>query len=639
MNRILIVDDEPVILSMLKKILAREDRIFVTAESAVQALRLAREMPSVEVALVDKNLPDRTGLDVARELKHLHTDIEVILLTAYASLDSAIEAVKVGAFDYIQKPLEDFDDLSLKVQNAAEKVRLKREQRRLLDRYAESEERYRGVFQASSDAIIVCDAQSGMIHDANLAAQRLYGYSSQEFSQVTVSALGVPLEMPQESNGVPLTQFHTRRDGSRVPVEVSYGQFVFQKKVVRILAVRDTAERGRAEEERRMLERQLRHAQKMDAIGRLAGGIAHDFNNLLTVVVGNGELLANELGEGDKRTERAREILQAAQRGASLTRQLLGFSRKKAAKLEPVDLNQVVADFQKILRRTIGENIELTVIPSPDLGYALADADQMGQVLLNLALNARDAMGSCGELVIETSKVDLTCGTATLQSGLAPGHYVMLAVSDNGSGMPKEVLDRLFEPFFTTKEPGKGTGLGLATVYAIVRQAGGAVRVYSKTGMGTTFKVYLPLLSKIASKPEKIVQSLSVRKGQGETILVAEDESGVRNVICQVLQRNGYGVLQASNGKEALELAVNYNASIHLLLADIVMPYFSGRDLANMLSKKKPEIPVLYMSAYAEKAAYQHGLVQASEMFLQKPFNEETLLRKIGQMLELNEHS
>ena len=634
MNKILIVDDEPVILTVLKGILAKPDREFVCAETAAQALSLAGQAASLEVALVDKNLPDRTGLEVARELKHLHPDVEVILLTGYASLDSAIEAVKVGAFDYIQKPIEDFDDLSLKVQNAAEKVRLKREQRRLLDRFAESEERYRGVFQASSDAILVYDSDLGRVHDANLAAVKLYGYPREELVALTVDRLGV--RVPVGGPGEPATQRHRRKDGSAFPVEVAFGQFLFQRRAMRIVAVRDVTERERAEKERRALEEQVRHAQKMEAMGRLAGGVAHDFNNVLTVVCGNAELLVGDgPADADRVRERAREILDAARRGASLSRQLLDLSRKKATRREPLDLNAVVTDLQKMLRRTLGEDLELLVSQESDLGRAMADADQMGQVLLNLALNARDALAGKrqGKLVIETHNADLLDPAGTFQAGLPAGRYVMLAVSDNGCGMGPEVKERLFEPFFTTKEPGKGTGLGLATVYAIVQQAGGTVRAYSEPGVGTTFKVYLPRVDDAAPKSVPAPQP-PPRRGRGETVLVVEDDDAVRALVRRVLTRHGYVVLEGSGGREALAAARAPAGPVDLLVSDLVMPQMSGRDLAETLAAERPGLAVLFMSAYAEYAVLQHGLVANRDSFVAKPFTEEVLLRQIARTLD-----
>ncbi|MGI5863567.1 MAG: response regulator [Myxococcales bacterium] len=630
MNRILLVDDEPVILTVLKEFLTGPERELLLAGTAAEALGVAVAASSIEVALVDKNLPDRSGLEVARELKHLHPDAEVILMTAYASIDSAIEAVKVGAFDYISKPITDFDDLVLKVQIAADKVRRKRDQRRLLDQFAESEERYRGAFHGSPDAIIVCCAETGEIRDANEAAEQLYGRSCVELRGLRIQDLRAA---PRARGGASSHEEHLRSDGATFPAEVSQGDFVTQGVPMRVLTVRDITERLRLEEERALLDEQLRQAQKMEAIGRLASGVAHDFNNVLTIVLGNAELLLDELGLDDARVERVREIHEASQRAACLTRQLLTFSRKKVAQLESLDLNRVVRDIERMLRRVISENIELVVALDPELWPCRADADQMGQVLLNFAVNARDAMPSGGKLVIETSNVTFDGREGLLQAGLEAGRYVRLAVTDNGCGMDPRVMSRLFEPFFTTKEAGKGTGLGLATVYGIVQQSGGTVRAYSETGEGTTFKVYLPVAGG-RMQTEPAPKPVAARKGQGETVLVAEDEPGVRAIIRRVLVRNGYRVLEAGDGLEALSTALGHAGPIDVLVTDLVMPKLSGAELAERLQQVRPNLKILFLSAYPEQAVVEHGRISGPDAFLSKPFNEESLAASVGALFE-----
>ncbi len=631
MNRILLVDDEPVILTVLKEFLAGPERELVLAGTAAEALGVAVAASSIEVALVDKNLPDRSGLEVARELKHLHPDVEVILMTAYVSLDSAIEAVKVGAFDYIAKPITDFDALVLKVQTAADKVRRKRDQRRLLDQFAESEERYRGAFHGSPDAIVVCRADaSGEIRDANEAAELLYGRSRAELRGLRIQDLRAP---PRSGGGEPAHEEHRRSDGTTFPAEVSQGEFASQGVPMRVLTVRDITERLRLEQERTLLDEQLRQAQKMEAIGRLASGVAHDFNNVLTIVLGNAELLLEELGPADARVERVREIVEASRRAACLTRQLLTFSRKKVARLEILDLNRIVRDIERMLRRVIGENIELVVSLDAGLWPSRADADQMGQVLLNFAVNARDAMPGGGKLIIETANVVFDGLEGLLQAGLEAGRYVRLAVSDNGCGMDPRVMSRLFEPFFTTKDAGKGTGLGLATVYGIVQQSGGTVRAYSETGQGTTFKVYLPVAdgqAQLEPPPKPVTR----RKGQGETVLVAEDEPGVRAIIRRVLTRHGYRVIEAGDGLEALSTALGHAGPIDVLVTDLVMPKLSGAELAERLQQVRPNLKILFLSAYPEQAVVEHGRISGPDAFLGKPFNEESLAASVGALFE-----
>ncbi len=630
MPRILLVDDESAILAMLEGILAAPDREFLLAGTAAQAEELAAKAGSVEVALVDKNLPDRSGLEVARALKRLHPDVEIILLTGYASLDSAIEAIQVGAFDYLEKPIEDFGDLALKVQNAADKVRLKREQRSLLERYAESEERYRGVFQATSEALLVADAETGRIQDANPAAERIYGYLRSELCQLDLSRLRAQgdLHPPAAASAA---ETHLRKDGSPFAAEVSCGQFLFHRQRTRIWSVRDVSERAKAEQERRALEEQVRHSQKMDAIGRLASGVAHDFNNLLTVILGNTELVLGGHGSPSLLHERLKEVQEAGVRAAALTRQLLAFSRKKEAQLVSLDLNAAMADMQKMLRRMIGENIELAVVPAPGLWRARADADQVGQVLLNLAVNARDAMPQGGKLLLETANVELD-GHSVGPQGLSPGRYVRLAVTDNGIGMSPEVRKRIFEPFFTTKEPGKGTGLGLATVWSIAQRAGGAVSVYSEERVGTTFKVYLPA-TEASSMAASQVELEPPRRGQGEQVLLAEDNDAVRAMVGRVLIAHGYRVIETRNGEEGTRALSSAPTKIDLLITDAVMPRRSGRDLAAAARAAFPGIRVLFVSGYAEHAAVELGHLGQGEAFLSKPFAGRALLAKVGELL------
>ncbi len=624
MHRILIVDDEPAIVSVLCAILADPGREFLTAGTAEQALARILAAPCIDVAILDKNLPDRPGLQVGLALRARHPEAEFILLTGYASLGSAIEAVRAGAYDYVQKPVDDFDALNLKIINALEKVRLKREGASLLARLQESEQRYRGVFEAASDALLLVDAESGAIQDANAAAMRLYGYSHEELTGHTLAALEAP--------SAPGPARHLRADGAAVPVEVTQGKLAWAGRAIRVLAVRDIGERMRTEQERSTLEANLRQVQKMDAMGRLAGGVAHDFNNLLTVILGNSDLLIAGDDPDEHRGDRIREIAEAASRAAALTRQLLTFSRKKPPRLDPVSLNAVVLEMTRILDRTLGERVQLVQSLAPDLWRAVADADQLSQVVLNLAVNARDAMPDGGKLILETANVELG-REGEVQAALMPGRYAMLAATDSGTGMSAEVKERLFEPFFTTKEPGKGTGLGLATVYGIVKAAGGGLAVHSELGRGTTMKVYLPASERGASAVR--ARALQPpRAGRGELVLVAEDQASVRSLVARMLAGNGYQVLEAGDGVEALAIARSQSAHLGALVADLFMPRMSGRDLARQLGALNPKLKVLYISAWSEQAALQCGHCEPGEDLLAKPFNEDQLLRRVGALFE-----
>ena len=384
--------------------------------------------------------------------------------------------------------------------------------------------------------------------------------------------------------------------------------------------------------ERERLEEQLRQAQKMEAVGRLAGGIAHDFNNLLTIVTGYSQLLLERLDPSDALSGSVNEIRKAADRASSLTRQLLAFSRRQVLLPQVLDLNAVVGNVEKMLRRLIGEDIELATVLDPELGRVKADPGQIEQVIMNLAVNSRDAMPQGGKLTIETANVELDGEYLRRHVSVTPGPYVLLALSDTGCGMDEETQEHIFEPFFTTKEKGKGTGLGLATVYGIVKQSDGYIWVYSEPQRGTTFKVYLPRIADAVPAPET-PEPASLPVGS-ETILVVEDEEAVRPLVEGVLKSRGYKVLIASGGDEALKICADAPPPIHLLLTDVVMPKMGGVELAQRLAALHPETRVLYMSGYTDAGIIHNGLLNPSSAFLQKPFTPDDLARKVREVLD-----
>ncbi|HXF96086.1 MAG TPA: ATP-binding protein [Gemmatimonadales bacterium] len=385
--------------------------------------------------------------------------------------------------------------------------------------------------------------------------------------------------------------------------------------------------------ERRRAEERLREAQKMEAIGRLAGGVAHDFNNVLTAIFGYVELMFEDLAEHNPARRDLEEIRKAAQRAAGLTRQLLAFSRQQV--LDPVVLsvNELVEDIDKMLRRLVGEDVELRVSLARDAGNVRADAVQLQQVLMNLVVNARDAMPTGGKLLIETANAELAQQYADGDRLVAPGPYVMLAVSDTGVGMDAGIRARIFEPFFTTKERGRGTGLGLSTVYGIVKQSGGYIWVYSEPGRGTTFKVYLPRVDAPAQVPARAAE-VGGSPGGSETILLAEDDELLRPLARGLLQKLGYTVLEAKNADQALAMGRDRGGAIDLLVADVVMPGGSGRELATRLAEARPGLKVLYMSGYTDDAIVQHGMLEPGLHFLQKPFTPSVLARKVREVLD-----
>jgi PAS domain S-box-containing protein len=384
--------------------------------------------------------------------------------------------------------------------------------------------------------------------------------------------------------------------------------------------------------EQRHLEEQFRQAQKMEAVGQLAGGIAHDFNNLLTAILGNTQLLLRDLPPGDVKRGDVEEIRKASERAASLTRQLLAYSRRQMLQPEVLDLNVVVADLDRMLRRLIGEHIALATVLAQDLGRVRADPNQIEQVLVNLAVNARDAMPGGGKLTIETSNAELDEHWASEHLGAHAGSYVMVAVTDTGTGMEPAVRAHLFEPFFTTKEVGKGTGLGLATVYGIVKQSGGYISVYTEPGHGTSFKVYLPRLA-VTGAPAPAPPVRSAARGS-ETVMVVEDEAAVLSLSRRALEAQGYVVLAASDGAAALRILERHGGPIDLLLTDVVMPGISGRELAEQLTARRPGVRVLYMSGYPGDAVVQQGTLAPGSAFLQKPFSPDGLARKVRDVLD-----
>ncbi len=398
-------------------------------------------------------------------------------------------------------------------------------------------------------------------------------------------------------------------------------------------ALRESREAGtRAEEDLRRVEDQLRQAQKMEAIGRLAGGVAHDFNNLLAVILSYSSLMAQDLRADDPMRAEVDEITHAAERAAGLTRQLLAFSRQQVLSPRVVDINECVTGLTRMLQRVIGEDIELLFRPAQELRPVFVDPSQIEQVILNLVVNARDAMPRGGKLSIESANVELDESYAREHLGVKPGAYVMLSVSDTGCGMDRATQARIFEPFFTTKEQGKGTGLGLSTVFGIVKQSGGSIFVYSEPGVGSTFKIYLPPSSdEVRAQPDERAQ----KKSHGhETVLLVEDEEQVRRLARTILKRGGYRVLEAADAGDALTLSGLTEEPIDLLLTDVVMPHVSGRELAERLTAARPGLRVLYMSGYTDDAVVRHGVLHAEAAFVQKPFTPHSLLAKVRELLD-----
>jgi len=496
------------------------------------------------------------------------------------------------------------------------------------------------VISTSPVAIYSVDLK-GNVRTWNVAAERIFGFS---LTEVINHQLPV---IPPESMEDHLSRLANaaqgevpgnyeakllRKTGSRIDVSI-WSSFLRDATGVVTGVLFIAADNT----ESKRLEEQFRQSQKMEAVGRLAGGVAHDFNNLLTVITGYGQMMMDALPRGEEQ-EDLQEILRAADRASALTKQLLAFSRQQIVQPKVIDLNLLVADMDKMLRRLMGEDIEIGFHAAPEPAYVRIDPGQAEQVIVNLAVNARDAMPNGGKLTIETQVVHIDSRFARLRPAMVPGEYVLLAVCDNGSGIGAETLLHLFEPFFTTKEVGRGTGLGLSTSYGIVKQNQGDISVYSEPGIGTTFKIYLPRIMEGAKVSLATGTSRDQLRGN-ETVLVVEDEAGVRRVIVEMLEQQGYRVLTAENGEVAVELCRRDHHPIHLLITDVIMPRMSGRELADHLSALLPGLKVLFVSGYTDHAIIHHGVLEPGTHFLQKPFTPHTLAGKVREVLNSEKRS
>ena len=489
------------------------------------------------------------------------------------------------------------------------------------ERLRESEQRFRAMTESAVDAVVTADAR-GDIVSWNRGAQAIFGFTADE-------VLGTPLVLlfPDRYVGRdPASTPHgLTKDEREIPIEVSVATWETRQGAFRTAIIRDVSER-------KELEEQVRQAQKMESVGRLAGGVAHDFNNLLMVIGGYVQLLSLQLGREHAAQEKLGMIQQAAGHAAELTRQLLAFSRKQVLEPKILDLNVVVAEVAPMMRRLIGEHIELVHAPTPGLGRVEADPGQITQIILNLAVNARDAMPSGGKLTLQTANVELDETHAHRHGDTRPGPYAMLAVTDTGTGMDEETRSHIFEPFFTTKEAGRGTGLGLATVYGIVKQSNGTIHVDSEPGRGTTFMIYLPRVD--ATPDTTTSEGISEEVGGTETVLLVEDNEMVRAFACEVLRGRGYTVLEAHHGNDALDITQRYHGAIDLLLTDLVMPEMGGRELATRLTPTRPRMKVLYMSGYPADTGLDPTALDEHESYITKPVSADGLLRKVRGVLD-----
>jgi two-component system, cell cycle sensor histidine kinase and response regulator CckA len=504
-----------------------------------------------------------------------------------------------------------------------------------LTRLEESEARYRLLFDRNPAPMWVYDRTTLEFLEVNAAAIDHYGYSREEFDRMSIMDIRPPDEQDRlrvylaTATAAELTFFagrHLRKDGSIIDVEIRSHGLDMPGRAARLVMSTDVTERTK-------LQEQLLQSQKMEAIGQLAGGIAHDFNNLLTVVTGYSSILLSDLPADNVIRGDVQQIQSAAERATALTRQLLAFSRRQVLQPRVFDLNILIGEIGRMLRRLVREDIQIVAQLSPELWHINADPHHVEQVIMNLALNSQDAMPSGGRILIETSNVVLDEEHSYLHAEAKPGAYAVLSCTDTGAGMAPEIRTRVFEPFFTTKPKGKGTGLGLATVYGTVKQSGGYISVYSEPGRGTTFKIYFPSDDSPAEvEPKFSLETELADAESGMTILVADDEDAVRKAVCRILIRFGYKVLEAENGAVALGILDSYTGSIGLVLSDLVMPVMGGREIVSALRERGSNIPILLMSGYNESAALSTTGLEHSVPFLNKPFTPESLIGKVREV-------
>jgi two-component system cell cycle sensor histidine kinase/response regulator CckA len=754
--RILLLEDNQADAKLSLKALARagfeaETDLVSTSQDFVGKM----QSQQYDLILADYRLPDWTGLEALRWLRNSGSNIPFILVTGTLGDDLAVECIKEGATDYVLK--EKLDRLPRACRRALEEAMLRAERDRAEKEVRDTGEQYRLLFDSNPLPLWVFDRETLAFLAVNESAIRHYGFSREEFLNMTIRNIRPEEDIPALLNAVAHrleglsgaeVWRHRKKDGALIDVEITSHGLLFRGRDAELVLVHDITEQKKDQErlrhseerfakafrssplpvtistraegryldvndaflkmtgyerdqvvghtatelrfwlepqeraemiqqlaeqrgvaafetkvrtrsgdvrlaeisaelvelegspcvlaithdvtENKRLEEQYRQSQKMEAVGRLAGGIAHDFNNMLSVIIGYSELLQERFDAGPSR-KGIDEVKKAAERAASLTRQLLAFSRRQTLLPRVLNLNGVVDNLNKMLRHMIGEDIELAIVPGSPLGSVRADPVQIEQVIMNLAVNARDAMPQGGKLVMATSNADLDEAYVSQHPSVRPGRYVLLSVSDTGCGMSEETMLHIFEPFYTTKGPGQGTGLGLSMVYGVVNQSGGCIWVYSEPGKGTTFKLYLPRVDEAADIEEQKREHAVV--GGSETILLVEDEESLRLLVAGVLENKGYAVLQAAEAKEATKLAREHSP-IDLLMTDVIMPGQSGNELAAALREFLPNLKLLYMSGYTSELITQHGVIETEATLLEKPFTKNSLLKKVRDVLD-----
>ena len=594
-------------------------------------LQAALDAQQWDLVLSDYRMPGFTGTAALKMVREREPDLPFIFVSGTIGEETAVDALKSGANDYVMKG--HLKRLIPAIERELRDAERRRERRRMAEELRESEQRFSKVFHAASVGIAVTSLAGGRFLEVNEAFERIVGSESGLVGR-TIGEVGLwsdateyerVLDQLRKHGSVRNLDLAIRKlNGTSCPVQASFEQIEVGGEGCLLALVHDLSERAR-------LENQLRQSQKMEAVGRLAGGVAHDFNNILTVIMACSATLEHALASQEPLREDVALIQSAAERAAALTGQLLAFSRKQVVEPRSLDLNAVVSGLEPMLRRLIPENIDLSSTLAQDLGTIRSDPGQIEQIIVNLVVNACDAMPDGGSLMIETAAVDVDSDYVENHVMARAGQYVRLAVSDTGIGMDDQTKAQIFEPFFTTKGPGQGTGLGLATVYGTVKQNEGFVWVYSEPGRGSTFKIYLPVVVAAVEKKQEVAPT--TMRGT-ETVLLVEDEPAVRRLSHNMLVQQGYQVITASDGLDAVELASKHKGPIDLLITDVVMPRMGGREVAERLRQTHPNLRVLFTSGYTDDMVVRQDLVGGGSAFLQKPFTPTVFWSKVRSVLD-----
>ena len=630
---ILYVEDDQETREQLVQFLSRRVKTVISADNGVEGLEIFRARRP-HIVITDILMPQMDGLTMSEEIRKIDESVPIIITAASELQDHLMRAIDIGVDKYVTKAL-DPDRLLRALDTCAHQLYTETVRK-------ESEEKFRIAFQTSPDSIVMNRVSDGMYLDINDGYTKLSGYTREDVVGKTTFDIHLWQNLNDRQRMIDMLQrdgyvenmeaVFRMKDGSLVHGLASARLLRINQEDVTLSVARDITHYKKAQAEQEKLQAQLQQAQKMESVGRLAGGVAHDFNNMLQSIIGHAEMALTKITTTDPVHSDLQEILKASRRSAELTRQLLAFARKQTVCPQVLDLNDTISGMLKMLHRIIGEDIEISWKPAENLWPVKMDPSQIDQILANLLVNARDAISDTGSVVIETENAVFDRTYCDIHAEVHPGEFIMLAVSDTGAGMTPEVIEQIFEPFFTTKEFGKGTGLGLAMVYGIVKQNDGFINVYSEPGQGTTFRIYLPRSNGNITKE---AEPVSPPPTQGaETILLVEDDPAILDVAQIILERYGYNVLPANTPSDALAVAKYHPGDIHLLITDVVMPGMNGRELMEAIRTIRPKLDALFMSGYTANVIAHRGVLDEGFHFLQKPFSMKDLSEKVREVLD-----